>query len=368
MQGLDHLSDVERLKLLKTIRIGCSSDQEFDGYVEQYCGDIGIQEAKRRLEGYFLEDEFALFCALNGCCTSITPLGQSPVGNGSLKTPDYLVTFATKYGAYPCFVEVKTSADTETKKISGKMFENYKAFARQFNLPIFFASRIQAGSRFFWIMQSADEFEMNGRKASIELLPKTSGFALFGDYAISVLTPFMLELQFTESLADSGIFYPEYGYLDKALVTVSGSDRLCGPTKHAGDVSISFNDVLGVNAFFEHFTADVNVKRCGDRTIVIREAKLMRTDFISSMLLSINHVMGDSNGVLDNVNASRFLARIENGYQGFIDRVGLLGLMDVINHKMEINNLLPLFSFGEFGTEGDRDKHLKNLFGMLEEI
>lgn len=40
MEGMNDLSTIERLKILKSIRVGCSSDLDFDSYLEQHSGEL----------------------------------------------------------------------------------------------------------------------------------------------------------------------------------------------------------------------------------------------------------------------------------------------------------------------------------------
>ncbi|ELT9609725.1 hypothetical protein R8O49_005496, partial [Raoultella planticola] len=81
MQGLNYLSEVEKLKLFKNIRIGMNSEEEFDVFLTSVGNDKNKDEIKRRINGLFLEDEFALLCFFMEVCTSLASLGQSPVNN-----------------------------------------------------------------------------------------------------------------------------------------------------------------------------------------------------------------------------------------------------------------------------------------------
>jgi hypothetical protein len=362
MDGLDNLSEVEKLKLLKSIRIGCATEDEFSGYIEKFARGKDPVEVRRRVEGYFLEDEFSLFCFLNQCCTSVTPLGQSPVGNDSLKIPDYLVTFDTKNGQYPCFVEVKTTAKYETSKLSNNMLSSYKRFADQFNLPLYFASRIQLGVNGLWILQSSGEFEANGRSASIELYPKTCGFALLNDFALTIIVPFDLELQYSDSVVEGAILHEGLGYLTGVVAHTDAIVRLNGVKDENTVGSISFSDLPFLNIIFDRFSANDSTRRCEYGTTITRHFSLGRTEFISSLLVAVNKQLSDSDGVSDAMNASRFLAKIENGESGYINRQKLLFLINEINRRSEEVISQPLIGFGELGEVGDRQKHLDNIF------
>lgn len=94
-----------------------NSEKEFDVFLASIEDGKNKDEIKRRINGLFLEDEFALLCFFMEACTSLTPLGQSPVNNIEFKVPDYIASFQTPKGKeLKCFIEVKTSNYLETKK------------------------------------------------------------------------------------------------------------------------------------------------------------------------------------------------------------------------------------------------------------
>lgn len=362
MDGLDALSEVEKLKILKNIRIGCASDKEFDSYIEKYRGSMDADEVKRRLEGYFLEDEFALLCHLLNICSSISSLGQSAIGNDGLKIPDYLVTFDTELGEYPCFVEVKTTRNLETSKISNGMLNKYIDYAKKFHKPLYFASRIMLGDNFLWILQSSNEFIKNGKKTKINFLTETSGFALLNDYAISICQPFKLELQFKKEKNESGIYFTDYGYLDDLIITVANTGQNKAVMSTTKDISISYRDILFVNILFDFFTNNQYITPTPNGFTVIKKGELMRSEFISSLVLKVNHVIAPTSSSEINFNASRFLSEIENGKESYIDKRKLLILMDIINSRLEYNGLNPILSFGDLGEPGARRSMLNSLF------
>jgi len=367
MDGLENLSEVERLKLLKAIRTACTSEDEFSKYIEQFAQGKDPAEVRRRVEGYFLEDEFALLCFLNQRCSSITPLGQSPVGNQSLKVPDYLVTFDTKSGEYSCFVEVKTTAKYETSKISNNMLASYKRFASKFNLPLYFASRIQLGDKGLWILQSSEEFEKNGRSVSIENYTSTSGFALLDDFALTIITPFELELQYSDTAMEEPIYHEGYGYLTGIVVhTDVGVKLACVQSDNVAG-SISYSSMPFLNIIFDRFSTDESSRRCEHGLTVTRRMSLGRMQFLSSLLVDVNKHISSKDGAQDGMNASRFLARIENGDDGYINREKLLMLIHAINLRAEDVISQPLIGFGDFGEESDRQRHLEAIFKTRKE-
>mgnify|MGYP000501206475 CR=1 FL=1 len=90
MNGLKDLSQIEQLKFLKSIRLGCSSEAEFELYVKTHLVEQNIEEVIRRIDGLLLEDEFLLLCKLMKACLAINGLEQGFVINNDLKEIEIL--------------------------------------------------------------------------------------------------------------------------------------------------------------------------------------------------------------------------------------------------------------------------------------
>ncbi|MCX8711153.1 hypothetical protein J3U57_01290 [Gilliamella sp. B3464] len=354
MKGLENLSDVERLKILKSIRIASSSEEEFDEYISLYSGSMGEDECRRRLNGYFLEDEFALLCFLMGSCTSLVPLGQSSVNNPELKIPDYMASFKLPKGKeFKCFVEVKTSNSIETKKISNTMFENYLNFAHKFNLPLLFASRIQQNNLLFWIIQTVDEFIDNGRKAKIDYLTKTSGSVLLNDCFLSLITPLKLEIQFTDEPINSGMWYPNYGYVSEIKISQldsSGNEKI--------SLKLEKNELI--------FDALLNCYQCenikNDKALILEKIiPALSSELVSSLLLKMNYIVDQGDG---RMNASRLLAKMENGEKPLINNTFLFNLFTAINKKFNEAGGCDVLGVLTLGDDHTAKRNLKKLMQL----
>ena len=361
MNGMLHLSDVEKLKILKSIRIGYSNSSDFEKYIDNHINDISIDRSEilRRLDGYFLEDEFSLLCHLMECCSSVTPLGQNPATSPALKTPDFLVTFKTKNGEIPCFVEVKTTANFETKPISSAMLTAYKNFAAKFNLPIFFASRITLGTSFLWILQSESEFIDNKRKTKIDNYTTTCGYALLNDYAFTIQSPFKLEMIFrADDPTQKKPKFEEFGYLTSLSILIKNHSSTLSTSP---ELSISVDDLIPVSFAINALGKNIEVRKSGYATTVIKQYTPPEMIWLSSLVVESNKKIGYSGDGTTEVNASRFLARIEKGLDFYIKRSHLLFIIEFFNNKMRDNGLPDILGLGDFGKQGDRGKHLKKL-------
>ncbi|OAT41114.1 hypothetical protein M988_2291 [Hafnia paralvei ATCC 29927] len=343
------LSNVERLKLLKTIRLGLKSDNDLDKYIEMFWDDE-VSECKRRLNGYYLEDEFALMCFLMECCISLVSLGQSSVNNIELKVPDYLACFTLPKGKeLKCFIEVKTSQSIETKKISNNFLNKYSEYAARFNYPLFLASRIQAGNMLFWVLQSENEFRGSGRKVKVNELVNNSGSILIDDFFISIINDIHIRIKFIDEDKYSGIKYEGKGYVSEVTIFWDG-DRTN---------SLSLNDNLGLNIILDEFSSEEEyIER---ERVLIRKISKNTMEMLSTLLLKINRRIVNDDSPDDRLNASRILARIEAGDTVFIKRSPLLNMIHALNVKsFELNGkalLLPAL----LGDKISRKRKLKEL-------
>ncbi len=358
MKGLENLSDVERLKILKSIRIGSSSEEEFSEYLSLYSGSLGEDECRRRLNGYFLEDEFSLLCFLMDSCTSLVPLGQLPVNNTKLKIPDYMASFKLPKGKeFKCLIEVKTSNSMETKKISNSMLNGYLDFAHKFNLPLLFASRIQQGNLLFWIIQTEDEFRDNGRKTKVDYLTETSGSLLLNDCFLSIMSPLRIKIIFTHKTEKTGIKHPEYGYVK--FIKISKLDKFNNEL-HAVDLEpdeLVFDILLG--CYQSYIEKIENMNNC---VALYKIIPVFSSELISSLLLKMNKSIDHGDGKM---NASRLLAKIENGDRAVINIQWLYNSMTIINKKFNSVGGGDIFGTMLLGSDNTRKKNLKKLMNLI---
>lgn len=355
MQGLNYLSEVEQLKLFKNIRIGMSSEKEFDIFLSSVGDDKNKDEIKRRVNGLFLEDEFALLCFFMEVCTSLTPLGQLPVNNTDVKVPDYLASFDMPKGKeLKCFIEVKTSNALETKKISGSFLNKYSEFCHKFRYPLFIASRIHRNNLLFWILQSEGEFINSGRKVKVSDLTNNSGCLLLDDWFISTFNTLTVTIHFSEHPVLSHAKYEGKGYLHKITVSQEHNGNIC-------DFHINENEFV-LNAFLDEFqSSDAYYE---EKNILVRKIPQHSSDLLSSLLLKMNMRVIDSYSPDDRLNASRMLVKIESGYSSYINKTYLKNIMDALNRKSVACGSGILFSSMRLGSDYDRKKKMGELLKL----
>lgn len=350
MEGIHDLSTIERLKIFKSIRVGCSSDSDFDSYLEQYSGDLTKAEAKRRIDGLLLEDEFLLLCKLMRACHSINGIDQGFAVENGLKCPDFLAVFDAKANLYdpdsklkmyPAFVEVKTTDSMVTKKLTSGFLDKYAAYAKLFDLPLFIASRLKLNEKQqWWVIQTTEQFKDFGRKASVECLTSGVGHLLLNDYFITTVQDLFIDLTFSVQPEVSKIHDPEHGYLK------------CVTVRYAKKSIVLEQRHFIFNLFLDCFAQDViSVEKQSELVFVTRSINFMQDQLLSDMLLRANFSILDGNDSRYS-SASRLLALLENGkasvlYRDFIEKSlsffnseSLLFMVTKIGDEAENENLV----------------------------
>lgn len=334
MQGIEAQSTIERLKILKSISIGCASDDDFDNYLNKLSGELEVSEAKRRVEGLLLEDEFLLLCKIMNRCNSINGLDQGLAIDNGYKVPDYLVSFDMSDSLYDpekklnkllAFVEVKTSEKSETKKIGSGFLKKYSAYARSFDFPLLIASRLKLNEQQqWWIIQTQQQFENNGRKSSVESLSNCVSQIIFNDYFITATQDIIVELRFTEKPDKSNSYDPKHGFIHSVLVS-----------SEVGTIKLE-KEHLSLNLFLDCFAQEFISKReTSEYITVTRVIRFMQGQLLSDMLLRANFRVLDKAGSTYS-SASRLLALIDNGNASIIYRENFEATLNFFNE----NNLL----------------------------
>ncbi|WP_272570071.1 hypothetical protein [Providencia sp. PROV255] len=338
MKGLGDISEVEKLKVFKAISVGCKDNAELREYISLFCDEDKVDEYLRRTQGYFNEDEFTVICYLLNTCKRITPLSQTPLPRHEKGTPDYLVTFKTKYGDLSCFIEVKSTTNHQTSALSYNAIERINNYGKDYGLPVLFASRIIIGDCGVWVLQTYKEFLENKRCAKISLQPKVIGNALMNDRLVSVITEFKMELTFKENATqpDGGPYYEEYGYLTGMNITADG-------------VTISFDDVLLLDIIFSSFAKVEHVVKTSFGFKVHKKAKFGTSLPLSCLLLHLNTVLSDKDNVKSFANQSRLIAQIEHNNGLVFEQKLFDNLLSAIRGSFPPDNRVEIFGFIRIG-------------------
>ena len=318
MNGFNDLTEIERLKLLKSMRVGFRNVSDFENHFDTLDLNMNKVDTFRRIEGLLLEDEFLLLCTLMHSCLSINALEQLSF-NDRLKVPDFMVTFDLRDSLYKtdndpstfsAFVEVKTTEFPETKKLGRGFIDKYKSFSDIYNMPLLFASRLKIDNqRQIWCIHDFDSFNRNQRKCTIENQENSISHLLLSDCYITSLTELTIVSEYTETPKSSSHYFKGLGYLDSLYV--------CCPNQK---FSIEIDDFM-FNLFLDCFPQHIlKVSTKNGRVKRVTRIEPMTSELLSDMLLRANFSMLDSNK--DKYNcASRFLSLMESNQISPITKV-----------------------------------------------
>ena len=87
-----NVSGVELAKRIKEIK-GITDAASFQDVLKRLVPQEKIPTVERIISGLSQEDDFALLCKMLNCCSSITPLNQTPIIAENELTPDFQITF-----------------------------------------------------------------------------------------------------------------------------------------------------------------------------------------------------------------------------------------------------------------------------------
>lgn len=194
--GMDALSEIEKIKLIKSLNAGFSNSTAFLDFVKSHNLYFGEwDEFKRRMYGLFAEDDFELICALSEKFTFMSSLSQSkkiPTNIGS--SPDFLAIFINQNKPYKAFFEVKCEMKGSLKKPAHKL-KNINV-DKTMDTELFVASRILRDNRGTWLIHTKEEFIRLGRCGLAEAFESCVNNFILGDKAIEIYENFTLKCNY----------------------------------------------------------------------------------------------------------------------------------------------------------------------------
>lgn len=345
MQGIKDLTEIERLNFLKSIQLGCKDNYEFENYLNEYKGNLTKEEALRRIEGLFLEDEFLLLCKVMGTCRLINSVDQSIAVRHSFKVPDFLASFHLENSLYDnsinnfkfnSFIEVKTSNSDTTKKLKPSFIKKYSDYAAEYNKSLLLAFRIYCNDNPMWIIQSEDQFLASNKKVSPLTMFNSIGHLIFNDFMILTLVDIHLEFSYTQLSSSSGlnIFTNLHGYLQSLKITISDKVlELNDSTKFLYTVLCSFPG----NTLIEQ-------SKVNGLTIIKTVIPSMSLSQLSTLILKANYSLLDTDGNAYS-SAARFLAMIQSNKTHHFDRTIFQQAFTYFNYHF------PTFKFLGIGDD-----------------
>ena len=235
--GMDALSEIEKIKLIKSLNAGFSSGAAFLDFVKShnlYFGDWN--EFKRRMHGLFAEDDFELLCALSEKFTFMSSLSQSkkiPTNIGS--SPDFLAIYINENRPYKAFFEVKSETKEALKKPAHKL-KNINV-DKIMNTDLFVASRIERGTRGTWLIHTKDEFIRLGRCGFVEAFESCINNFILGDKAIEIHDRFTLKCNYKLRVGEILRHNKSYPITEDFFASTASLFQLSTPTQD-GDWTI----------------------------------------------------------------------------------------------------------------------------------
>jgi len=333
MDGLKDLSEIEQLKILKSIRLGCSNETEFKLYVKNHLGEEGIEEVIRRINGLLLEDEFLLLCKLMKGCLAINGLEQGVAIDNGLKVPDYLAVFDLSNSIYHteynspkmcALIEVKTTQKDKVYLNKG-FLDKYAKYADLYDLPLIIASRFKISEKQqWWVLQTKEQFIKSNRTTTPQqLIDEGIGHILLNDYFIMPTIDILIDTTFSNTPTTSHARSQEYGYLKSVTLTFDDK-QLTLPSEYPL-----------LNLFLDcFFHKHISVEQINDG-FTVRRVMPVQAQLLSDMVLRANFSMLDGNGDQYS-NASRLLALLENNKATVIDREFFDQAMNFFNSEFQL--------------------------------
>lgn len=225
-----NLSDLELAKRLKELKGITSSDKDFNEILKGMLPKEKIDEVNRIIRGLSQEDEFALICSMMECCSSITPLDQTPLIDSNEKTPDFQITFhpASFFSNMPphddfyykCMVEVK-STDKLRFKTSRADINKRKAYAERFGLPLLYAVRfLKAEGVPFWVIVTAERLLDKNTLTSEDYVPSLNSL-IFDNYSLIINSQYTCVRRYSKNNSGIGEVREDLGSLQG--ITISDS-------------------------------------------------------------------------------------------------------------------------------------------------
>ncbi|WP_104041475.1 hypothetical protein [Vibrio hyugaensis] len=358
-----NLSDIELAKRLKELKGITTSDKDFNKLLKQLIPEEKIDTIHRIIRGLSQEDEFALLCKMMECCSSITPLEQTPLLNSDEKTPDFQVTFhpasffsdMPPYEDFPykCMVEVK-STDKLRFKTSRADINRRKAYADRFNLPLLYAVRFLIAEHMaFWVIVTAKQLLDKNTLTFEDFVPSLNSI-IFDNYTVMLNPSYTIVRKYSKSQEGIGGIHQEFG----SLQTIDICDGK-GKT-----YSLEDNDALLFSMLFAIYeTYGTYVEIYKNESTVYSHFSMPQFKTIADIVFGISNIFTNDQGekIYD---PTRAIANMDSksGASPLLHRSTLESMFKRINQ-----NCSNFFFYGMLGDEIQHRKKIDSLFPTVIE-
>lgn len=363
-QHIHNVSDVELAKRIKEIK-GIASAATFEAILKKLVPEEKIQSVERIISGLSQEDEFALLCKMLNCCSSITPLNQTPIVGGDEVTPDFQATFhagsflskmsSSEAPPFNCMIEVKSTEKLKFKS-SRLDIDKRRRFAARYNLPLLYAIRFSAiKDHAFWVVMSADDlFDKN--KVDTSAYVDSLGQLLFDNYSIMTNSSYTLVRRYSKSKPGIGEKHEELGEL-QSLELINSDGKVFHPNNVDSLVlAMLYNIFASSTSYTETYNGE---------SVVYSGFELMRLLTLVDAVYYLNNIISDEEGNkyyepiramanLDSqTNPTMIITRsvIEGAIRRINEACGDFFLFGILgDHSARVNKLMELMKIN--GVEG----------------
>lgn len=289
------VSDVELAKRIKELK-GITAADNFETILKLLVPTEKIDTINRIINGLSQEDEFALLCKMLECCSSITPLHQTPIMNENEITPDFQATFhpasflsnVSSYEAPPfkCMVEVKSTEKLKFK-CSRSDIEKRKRFAERYDLPLIYAIRFTAiKSHAYWIIVTADDLYKKNRVDSSDYVDSITPL-LFDNYSIFTNSSYTFIRKYSTNNDGIGERHPKLGNL-QSVELISEAGKVYQPS--AADsllLAMLFNAFGSTKSYSETYRGE---------SVVYSAFRIQNTLTLVDTIYFLNNLVSDEEG------------------------------------------------------------------------
>lgn len=294
-QHIRNISDVELAKRIKELK-GIASPATFDEIFKKIVPEEKIQTVERIINSLSQEDEFALLCKMLNCCSSITPLNQTPIIGDDEITPDFQATFhagsflsnvsSSDAPAFNCMVEVKSTEKLKFK-CSRTDIDKRRRFSARYKLPLLYAIRFLAVKEHaFWVVMSADDL-YDKNKIDSSAYVDSLGQLLFDNYSILTNSSYLLVRKYSKDKPGIGEKHETLGEL-QSLELVSSDGKIYHP---------SSTDSLVLAMLFSIFASIKSYTETHDgESVVYSGFELTRFLTLVDAVYYLNNMISDADG------------------------------------------------------------------------
>lgn len=360
------VSNVELAKRIKEIK-GVASKETFESILKQLVSEENVDDINRIINSLSQEDEFALLCKMLECCSSITPLNQTPIVSEDEITPDFQATFhpasflsgVSSFESPPfnCMIEVKSTEKLKFK-CSRTDIERRKRFADRYGMPLIYAIRFTAvKSHAFWVLVPADDlFDKNRVDSSAYV--DSIGHLLFDNYSIMTNSSYTFARRYSTHKDGIGETHPELGGL-QSVELISKGGKVYRPTPKDSLVLAMLYDLFAsASSYTETYQGE---------SVVYSGFSLMTFLTLMDIVYYLNNIIcdGEGNKYYDPIRAIANMDSATNPTM-LIKRSLVEGVVRRTNEACD--NFFLFGIIGDHKKRVDRLMRLKGIDGLSDKI